>query len=114
MEKITVKKPTRLRRMQCRAVSGVAFVLFQVNYAMAQDGGVKGINETTQMITGYFDPAVKLIYAIGAICGLIGGIQVYSKVQGGDPDAGKSAGMWFGGCVFLVVVGTVLKAFFAP
>jgi hypothetical protein len=31
------------------------------------------------MLTGYFDPATKLIYAAGAIVGLIGAIKVYSK-----------------------------------
>lgn len=31
------------------------------------------------MVTSYFDPATKLIYAAGALCGLIGAIRVYSK-----------------------------------
>jgi len=31
------------------------------------------------MVTSYFDPATKLIYAAGALCGLIGAIKVYSK-----------------------------------
>lgn len=87
-------------------------IFLQIEYVMAQDGGKAGLEEATTMITGYFDPAVKLIYAIGAVCGLIGGIKIYGKIQGGDQDAGKSAGMWFGGCIFLVVVGTVLKSFF--
>ena len=34
-----------------------------------------GIQEATQMVTSYFDPATKLIYAIGAVIGLIGGVQ---------------------------------------
>lgn len=37
----------------------------------AQGNGVCGINEATQMVTSYFDPATKLIYAIGAVVGLI-------------------------------------------
>lgn len=47
--------------------------------ARAQGNGMAGIQEATQMITGYFDPATKLIYAIGAVVGLIGGIKVYNK-----------------------------------
>ena len=35
-----------------------------------------GIQEATQMVTSYFDPATKLIYAIGAVIGLIGGVPV--------------------------------------
>ena len=61
------------------------------------------------MVNSYFDPAVKLIYAAG---GLIGAIRVYSKFSSGDPDTGKTAGSWFGACVFLIVAATVLRSFF--
>jgi len=64
------------------------------------------------MLTGYFDPATKLIYAAGAIVGLIGAIKVYSKFSSGDPHPGKPAGSWFGACVFLIVAATVLRSFF--
>ena len=43
--------------------------------AMAQ----AGITEATQMVTSYFEPGTKLIYAIGAVVGLIGGVKVYGK-----------------------------------
>ena len=36
-----------------------------------QGSGSAGINEATKMVTSYFDPATKLIYAIGAVVGLI-------------------------------------------
>ncbi len=35
----------------------------------AQGNGSAGINEATQMVTSYFDPATQLIYAIGAVVG---------------------------------------------
>mgnify|MGYP002292479015 CR=1 FL=1 len=50
-----------------------------------------GIQEATQMVTSYFDPATKLIYAIGAVIGLIGGVRVYQKFSSGDPDTSKTA-----------------------
>ena len=40
-----------------------------------------GIQEATQMVTSYFDPATKLIYAIGAVIGLIGGVRVYRAIR---------------------------------
>lgn len=40
---------------------------------MAQGNGQAGITEATQMVTSYFEPGTKLIYAIGAVVGLIGG-----------------------------------------
>jgi hypothetical protein len=58
--------------------SAVAFVMTAVN-ARAQGNGSAGITEATQMVTSYFDPATKLIYAIGAVVGLIGGVKVYGK-----------------------------------
>ena len=41
--------------------------------AYAQGNGMAGINAATKMVTSYFDPGTKLIYAIGAVVGLIGG-----------------------------------------
>ena len=52
------------------------------------------------------------MYAVGAVVGLIGAVKVYQKWNSGDPDTGKVAAAWFGSCVFLVVVATVIRSFF--
>ncbi len=78
----------------------------------AQGNGSAGITEATQMVTSYFDPATKLIYAIGAVVGLIGGVKVYNKFSSGDPDTSKTAASWFGACIFLIVAATILRSFF--
>ena len=80
--------------------------------AFAQGNGMAGINEATKMVTSYFDPATKLIYAIGAVVGLIGGVKVYNKFSSGDPDTSKIAASWFGACIFLIVAATILRSFF--
>ena len=80
--------------------------------AMAQGNGIKGITDATSMVTSYFAPLTKLIYAVGAVVGLIGGIKVYQKFSSGDPDTSKTAASWFGACIFLVIVGVVLESFF--
>ena len=54
----------------------------------------------------------KLIYAIGAVVGLIGGVKVYGKFSSGDPDTSKTAASWFGACIFLIVAATILRSFF--
>jgi hypothetical protein len=77
----------------------------------AQDG-LAGINEANQQVRSYFDAGTELMYAVGAILGLIGAVKVYQKWNAGDPDTGKVAAAWFGSCVFLVVVATVIKSFF--
>jgi hypothetical protein len=80
--------------------------------AFAQGDGSAGITEATQMVTSYFDPATQLIYAIGAVVGLIGGVKVYNKFSSGDPDTSKTAASWFGACIFLIVAATILRSFF--
>jgi len=90
----------------------MAASLLYVLSVLAQGNGSAGITEATSMVTSYFDPATKLIYAIGAVVGLIGGVKVYSKFSSGDPDTSKTAASWFGACIFLIVSATILRSFF--
>ena len=87
-------------------------LLLAASSAFAQGNGLSGINEATSMVTSYFDPATKLIYAIGAVVGLIGGVKVYGKFSSGDPGTSKPAASWFGACIFLIVAATILRSFF--
>lgn len=89
-----------------------ASLLLAASSAFAQGNGLSGINEATSMVTSYFDPATKLIYAIGAVVGLIGGVKVYGKFSSGDPNTSKTAASWFGACIFLIVAATILRSFF--
>jgi hypothetical protein len=89
-----------------------AFVMAAVSTLFAQGNGVGGITDATNMVTSYFDPGTKLIYAIGAVVGLIGGVKVYGKFSSGDPDTAKTAASWFGACIFLIVAATILRSFF--
>ncbi|WP_256007080.1 DUF4134 domain-containing protein [Pedobacter sp. SYSU D00382] len=93
------------------ALLAVVGVMLGSLSASGQDGA-SGINEATSKVTSYFDAGCDLMYAIGAVLGLIGAIKVYSKWNAGEPDTSKVAAAWFGSCVFLVVVATVLKSFF--
>ena len=88
------------------------FSLCSALACFAQGNGMAGISEATNMVTSYFDPATKLIYAIGAVVGLIGGVKVYGKFSAGDPDVSKVAASWFGACIFLIVAATILRSFF--
>ena len=77
--------------MNTKKLSLLLLALFLVPVvADAQGNGMAGINEATKMVTSYFDPGTKLIYAIGAVVGLIGGIKVYNKFSSGDPDTRSS------------------------
>lgn len=89
-----------------------SLVVWNMAEVFAQGNGADGINKATQMVTSYFDPATKLVYAIGAVVGLIGGVKVYNKFSAGDPDTSKTAASWFGACIFLIVAATILRSFF--
>ncbi|MBW3523851.1 MULTISPECIES: DUF4134 domain-containing protein [Chryseobacterium] len=97
---------------QSKKVLLTGIALLSAIGVFAQGNGSAGITEATQMVTSYFDPATKLIYAIGAVVGLIGGVKVYNKFSSGDPDTSKTAASWFGACIFLIVAATILRSFF--
>jgi hypothetical protein len=100
------------RRANSRALLlSVLMVGCSVMEAVAQDG-TAGINAATTQVKSYFSAGTSLMYAIGAIVGLVGAVKVYNKWNHGEPDTGKVAAAWFGSCVFLVVVATVIKSFF--
>ncbi len=90
-------------------ITGV--LLLHITAAIGQDGNA-GIQEANQKVRSYFNSGTSLMYAVGAILGLIGAVKVYQKWNAGDHDTGKVAAAWFGSCVFLVVVATVIKSFF--
>lgn len=96
---------------KCKILITALALIFVIPLS-AQGNGTAGINEATQMVTSYFEPATQLIYAIGAVVGLIGGVKVYNKFSSGDPDTSKTAASWFGACIFLIVAATILRSFF--
>jgi hypothetical protein len=86
-------------------------ILLTIQSSYGQDG-TKGIDKANELVRQYFERGIYLLYAIGAVLGLVGAVKVYSKWSQGDPDTSKTAASWFGSCIFLVVVATVLKSFF--
>jgi len=108
-----------MRRLKFKNVNGKRWVALGTTLtltlthivALAQDGNA-GINEANTQVRSYFAAGTNLMYAIGAVVGLIGAVKVYQKWNSGDPDTSKVAAAWFGSCVFLVVVATVIRSFF--
>lgn len=94
-----------------KATALCALLLTQMSTVKAQDGNA-GIQQANTQVRGYFESGCNLMYAIGAIVGLIGAVKVYQKWNSGDQDTSKVAAAWFGSCIFLVVVATIIKSFF--
>ena len=84
-------------------------IIYQYGYP--QDGNA-GLSAANTQVRGYFDTSTTLMYGICGLLALIGAIKVYSKWSNGDADTGKMVAMWIGACIFLVVVATIVKAFF--
>lgn len=95
-----------------RVLSLSLIILAVYNLEVFAQGGRAGLEAATMEIRGYFEVVQRLCYAIAAIIGFIGAIKVYGKFTQGDPDVGKSVASWFGACIFFVIVGVVLQAFF--
>lgn len=110
MEMCNKRSNRKIYRM--RDLLAVVFLLTVACYGAYAQDGIAGINEANTKVRSYFSAGTNLMYAIGALLGLIGAVKVYQKWNSGDQDTGKVAAAWFGSCVFLVVVATVIKSFF--
>jgi hypothetical protein len=109
---MNMEKWKRKNRLETLLMGLWTLILISICYcAQAQDGNA-GIQQANQQVRSYFESGTSLMYAIGAILGLIGAVKVYSKWNSGDQDTSKVAAAWFGSCIFLVVVATIIKSFF--
>ena len=60
-----------------------------VSKGYSQDGSA-GITAATTNLVTYFAVGVTLMYAIGAVLGLVGAIKVYQKWSHGDHDTSNA------------------------
>lgn len=107
--KTVIERPNSKRKLTTLLAT---LLLLMISLAVSAQDGNAGINEANTKVRSYFAAGVNLMYAVGAIVGLIGAVKVYQKWNSGDHDTGKVAAAWFGSCVFLVIVATVIRSFF--
>jgi len=86
-------------------------VVALMNTCYAQDA-VQGIKDATTAVKSYYAVGVYLMYAIGAVAGIVGAVKTFNQWNSGDPHTTKTASAWFGSCLFLVIVATLLKTVF--
>ena len=104
------KNRHRFTYLKIKIISSILLCIASAS-VFGQDGNA-GINSANTLVRGYFNTGITLLYAIGAVVGLVGAVKVFNKWNSGDQDTSKVAASWFGSCVFLVVVATVLRSFF--
>ena len=101
----------KIQKVYQRGLALAALTILGVYNSLAQSSA--GIDQATAEVNSYVDPVANLIIAIGAVVGLIGGVRVYIKWQSGDQDTQKAIMGWFGACLFLILVGVVIRSFFS-
>jgi phage-related minor tail protein len=101
----------KIQKVYQRGLALATLTILGVYNSLAQSSA--GIDQATAEVNSYVDPVANLIIAIGAVVGLIGGVRVYIKWQSGDQDTQKAIMGWFGACLFLILVGVVIRSFFS-
>ena len=87
-------------------------VLVVITDVLFAQNGKQAITTATTELKSYVDVIGSLVLAVGGVVGFVGGVRVYIKWNNGDQDVNKALMGWMGSCIFLVLVGTVIKAFF--
>lgn len=90
----------------------LAAALLTTGKTFAQGAATAGLTQAATQVRSAFQPVQTLMYAICAIVGVVGAINVYSKWTNGDPDTRKAAASWFGALIFAGLVVAVLTGVF--
>ena len=77
----------------------------------AQDGGA-ALDQANTMLRSYYEKAVPVMYAVGALCGIIGGVKVYQNLANGKHESPHLIASFLFACIFLVLFPTAIRAFF--
>jgi hypothetical protein len=108
-----------MKRQKCKgpgkfkylgAFLAIAAVVLFAPQAHADIG--TAIDDAAGQVKGIFSNVSNLILMIGGVVGLVGGIRVYQKWNGGERDIQKEIVGWAGSCIFLLLVGTALKTIY--
>lgn len=95
------------------AVALLCIMLVMSTDIFAQTGSIgTAIDGARSEIAGIRTNVGNLILAVGGVVGLAGGIRVFVKWQNGDQDVQKHLIGWISACIFLVLSGTIVNAFF--
>lgn len=86
-------------------------VIFFALCATAQPG-LDEFREVRREVNTWYYNFSDLAFVIGAVCGLLGGLRVYSNWQSGKHHIDAQVMGWFFSCLFLSLVGAALKALF--
>ncbi len=105
--KAVAKKPLFKKTLMLVVVAVCA-----VSPALAADGIAGKLTEIGANFKGYVEPVRNIVYALAAICAVIGAFTIYFKMTNGEQDVKKTIMLTVGGCAGLVALATALPAMF--
>ena len=81
--------------------------------AQAQDPpGISELYQASGTMKGYYHSFSDLVFLLGAIVGLLGGLRVFANWQSGRHHIDAQVTGWFFSCLFLLLSGTFLRGVF--
>ena len=101
------------KSLLCKKVLMLAIVATcAISPALAADGIAGKLTEIGANFKGYVEPVRNIVYALAAICAVIGAFTIYFKMTNGEQDVKKTIMLTVGGCAGLVALATALPAMF--
>lgn len=96
------------------ATLALTFLAFATNAFAQKDASAftDAIDNAANQVSSTFESVSTLCLVIGAVVGLVGGVQIYIKWNNGDQDVTKRIVGWGGACLFLVATGSILRVLF--
>lgn len=108
-----MKKNTNPKGRKVRNLAAFLAITAMLVFSTAAHADIgTAIDGAAGEVKGIFSNVSNLILMIGGVVGLVGGIRVYQKWNGGERDIQKEIVGWAGSCIFLLLVGTALKTFY--
>lgn len=86
-------------------------ILLNVKLIFAQPG-INDFYGASNQIDRYYSSLSDLALAIGAICGILGGLRIYNNWQLGRDHIDAQIIGWFSSCIFLSILSSVLRGLF--
>ncbi len=83
-----------------------------ISPAFAADQIAGKLTEIGSNFKGYVEPVRNIVYALAAVCAVIGPFTIYFKMTNGEQDVKKTIMLTVGGCAGLVALATALPSMF--
>jgi len=75
--------------------------------------GLGEFYSASREVQGWYFSFSDLAMVLGALCGILGGLRIYTNWQAGEHHIDRQVMGWFFSCLFLLLSGVFLSALFS-